>query len=144
LEYRNIEITIKELNDDSEWSYINYFKHELDDIKAVIVIFDVTNENSFNLAKTFINYVQTNTSVFLQIFLLGNKCDLEMEAIISTRDVFDFLKNKECINYIECSCKTETNIEKFFNVLEDTLTNECINGKFRVIQNENSGSCYII
>jgi len=82
------------------------------------VIFDVTNENSFNMAKTFINYIQKNTSICLQIFLLGNKCDLEMEALISTRDVFEFLKNKECINYIECSCKHETNIEKFYFLIQ--------------------------
>lgn len=95
------------------------------------------------MAKTFINYVQKNTSICLQILLLGNKCDLEMEAIISTRDVFEFLKNKECINYIECSCKTDTNIEKFLNLLDDSLRGECIQGNYRFSQQENSGSCYI-
>lgn len=108
-----------------------------------MVIFDVTNDNSFNMAKTLINYVQKNTSICIQIFLLGNKCDLELEAIISTRDVFEFLKNKESINYIECSCKSDTNIEKFLNLFEDTLISECCKGKYRVSQQENSGSCFI-
>jgi len=130
------------LNDDSDWTFISSFKHELDEVKAIIIVFDVTNENSFNLAKTFIEYIKDNTSVFIQIFLLGNKCDLEMEAIISIRDVFDFLKNHECVNYIECSCKTETNIEKFMNSLEETLKNECFGGSFRCSQQPPpSGSC---
>lgn len=114
----------------------------MDDIKTVIVIFDVTNDNSFNMAKTFINYIQKNTSNCLPILLLGNKCDLEMEAIISTRDVFDFLKNRECIYYIECSCKLDTNIEKFLNIFEETIKNECIQGRLRPSQ-ENSDSCLI-
>lgn len=123
------------------------FKHELDDIKAIIVIFDVTNENSFILARALINYIQKNTSIFIQIFLIGNKCDLEMDAIISTRDAHEFIKNKECITYIECSCKNNTNIEKFIDALEETIKNECIQNNFRTAQQsqqEASNSCIII
>ena len=86
-----MQITFKELNDDTEWTYLNFFKHELDDVKAIIIVFDVTNESSFNTAKTLINYVQIKTSILINIFLVGNKCDLIMNAIITTKDVFDFI-----------------------------------------------------
>lgn len=126
INFRNIQVTFKELNDDIEWTYLNIFKHELDEVKAIIIIFDVTNENSFNTAKNLINYVQLKTSIFINIFLLGNKCDLILNSIITIKDVFEFIRGKECVFYKEISCKDETNLEALFTYLEESLTYNCI------------------
>jgi hypothetical protein len=66
-----------------------------------------------------------------------------MEALISTRDVFDFLKDKECINYIEISCKYDTNIQKFLYLFDDGLKNECFARRLIFNEEDNSASCNI-
>ena len=139
--FRNMKITFKELNDDSEWNYINIFKHELDDVKGIIIVFDVTNENSFNTAKSLINYVQNTTSIFINIFLVGNKCDLIMDTIITYKEVSEFIRDKECVYYKEISCKDETNLNGLFSYLEDGLYYDCGPKNNKKTKNDNSLSC---
>ena len=115
----------------------------MDDIKGIIIIFDLTNENSYNLAKTFVDYIQKNTSILVHIFLLGNKCDLEINSVINMNEVYEFLKDRECINYFECSAKSKTNLEKIKESLECTLMTDFYENKFRITQETNSGSCVI-
>ena len=54
---------------------------------AVIVMYDVTNETSFDAVRTWINSIQENTEDTTPSVLLvvGNKIDLETERKIETR-----------------------------------------------------------
>jgi GTPase SAR1 family protein len=138
-----MKITFKELNDDDEWTYLNIFKHELDEVKAIIILFDVTNESSFFIAKKLINYVQNMTSIFINIFLVGNKCDLVLNAIISTKEVYEFIKDKECVYFKEISCKDQTNLNELFKYLEEGLINECSPPHNKITKKDNSLSCFL-
>jgi GTPase SAR1 family protein len=138
-----MKITFKVLNDDNEWTYLNIFKHELDEVKAIIILFDVTNESSFITAKSLINYIQNMTSIFINIFLVGNKCDLILDSIISTKEVFEFIKDKECIYYKEISCKDQTNLNDLLTYLEEGLVYECSPQYNKLSTKDTSLSCLL-
>lgn len=86
---------------------------------AIIVIFDLSNPESFNLQGWIdqIKILNENAT----IFLVGNKSDLNKEV---TKEKALELANNNNINYIECSAKTSQNINKLFDEIIDVLYKE--------------------
>ena len=93
-------------------------------ITAAIVVFDITDINSFNNVKEWIEEIKS-CSPNCYIMIVGNKIDLE-----SQRQVYpEHINNIENIlngtyQYIECSSKTEYNIEHLFTQLTEKICNE--------------------
>ena len=81
---------------------------------GIILVFDLTNENSFNKLKSWINEVSDNTEK-AQIILVGNKADL-IERKIDEETAENFAKQRD-IKYIETSAKEGTNILLLFEEL---------------------------
>ena len=78
---------------------------------AIIIVFDITDEESFESAKAWLADARSNLSGKQIWFLVGNKCDLE--------PAFDLEKAKEFaqsekMEYVETSAKTGQNIESMF------------------------------
>ena len=86
---------------------------------AIIVIFDLSNPDSFNL-QGWINQIKI-LNENATIFLVGNKSDLNKE--VTTEKALE-LANSNNINYIECSAKTSQNINKLFDEIIDMLYKE--------------------
>ena len=81
---------------------------------GIILVFDLTNENSFNKLKSWINEVSDNTEK-AQIILVGNKADL-IERKIDEETAENFAKQRD-MKYIETSAKEGTNILLLFEEL---------------------------
>ena len=81
---------------------------------GIILVFDLTNENSFNKLKSWINEVSDNTEKS-QIILVGNKADL-IERKIDEQTAENFAKQRD-MKYIETSAKEGTNILLLFEEL---------------------------
>ena len=76
-----------------------------------IIIYSITNKNSFQHVETWIRDLKTNSNKNPKIILVGNKSDLESERKISYEEG-ENLKNKHNLNYfIETSAKTGDNAE---------------------------------
>jgi small GTP-binding protein len=76
-----------------------------------IIIYSITNKNSFQHVETWIRDLKTNSNKNPKIILVGNKSDLENERKISYEEG-ENLKNKHNLNYfIETSAKTGDNAE---------------------------------
>ena len=93
----------------------NYYKRA----DGIILVFDITNRNSFNsLKNSWLKDV--NSHGYFPKIVVGNKKDLENIRVIKNEDIE---KNKE-FNEIECfetSAKTKENIETIFNKIAELI-----------------------
>jgi Ras-related protein Rab-5C len=98
---------------------------------AIIIVYDLTNLDSFNCAKKWLteinhNFRQTNDS-FPTIFLVGNKTDLiekqsESHQLI-TKMATIFAKENN-LYFFEVSAKTGENIQEMFIELAKNMKNK--------------------
>ena len=81
---------------------------------AVILVYDVTNEDSFTAIKDWIEIIKNNENKAI-IALVAQKCDLK-ERVISEEKGKE-LANELGVEFFEVSAKTGENIEELFNHL---------------------------
>ena len=79
----------------------NYF-HNCD---GIFLVFDLTNKNSFNNLKSWIDEIKESKGKdFSDIVILGNKCDLSNIYQVSDEDIDNF-KEENNIDIIKTSAK---------------------------------------
>lgn len=81
---------------------------------VAIVVFDVTNLNSFNNCQKIINNLRTHDD-HIHIVLVGNKIDLS-DRVIKIDDINKFTKINNII-YFECSANTGENVNSIFDYI---------------------------
>lgn len=82
---------------------------------AAIIVYDVTNEESFKGAKFWVEELRRRGKPNVVIILVGNKYDLLEDPTIKEVDVADYLNdNNGRIHYYQASCKTGKNIYEIF------------------------------
>lgn len=87
--------------------------------KAIIVVYDITDANSFDGAKKWISEIETNTKNSI-IVICGNKSDLNENRTVPIETVNSFLLGKNYIN-IETSAKENTNIDQMFDKIAEEI-----------------------
>ena len=85
-------------------------------VQGFIVMFDITNEESYNGAKSWIKSIKDEFGKNSPILLIGNKSDLENIRVIFLEDIKKYAK-EENLNYIETSSKTGDNINKSISII---------------------------
>ncbi|KAL7718449.1 Sphingomyelin phosphodiesterase [Entamoeba marina] len=80
-----------------------------------IVVFDVTNENSFQRAKYWLDDIATEKIKGQQI-LVGNKTDLIKERTVTTEEIEEQFPE---VKYFEVSAKTGENVKELFDSIVD-------------------------
>lgn len=83
---------------------------------GVIMIFDISNRQSFINIKKWIHEIDKYTDNNLQKILIGNKFDLNYKREVSYEESAEFA-DKLGINYFETSAKDNVNIENIFMYL---------------------------
>jgi small GTP-binding protein len=78
---------------------------------GILLIFDVSNSDTFGKCQTWINSVHEKTSGPVEIILVGNKCDKDRQ--VSTEDAQAFADQYN-VRYFETSAKTGMNVEETF------------------------------
>ena len=97
-------------------------------IQGIILVYDISNEESFNNINFWISQINDN---FLNIkcILAGNKCDLKNERIISKKEGENFAK-KNNFKFFETSSKTGHNVnEIIYEIVRDIYINDNIRDK---------------
>ena len=100
------------------------------DASAVLLVYDLTNENSLKSIENWLNEIKivTNES---EIFLVGNKNDEEKIFTINKE------KFNDVNNFYEVSAKTGNNIQKmFYNIIEILAEKSLKEKNFNKINNE--------
>ena len=91
---------------------------------AAIVIFDLTEQSTFNDLKRWIkdvkNYGEKNT----EILIVGNKLDLIEQRVVTKSQAINFCRENGGYKYIEASAKDGTNVLKIFEELTFELANK--------------------
>ena len=86
------------------------------DIAGAIVVFDVTNRNSFQRCDFWLSELDNNRKALrdISIILLGNKIDNNNREI-SEEEATKYAKDRGLL-YMETSAKTRQNIEVFYRI----------------------------
>ncbi|XP_064617144.1 ras-related protein Rab-3 isoform X2 [Liolophura sinensis] len=85
-----------------------------------ILMYDVTNEESFNAVQDWSTQIQTHAWSNACVQLVGNKCDLEASRVISTRQGQE-LAAQLGLEFFETSAKENINVKAVFERLVDII-----------------------
>ncbi len=85
----------------------------LTDSRAGIIVFDITERESFNNVKKWYDIITRVALPNIILILVGNKVDLTTSRVISTEEGMELAKELN-IYYMETSAKTNQNIEDVF------------------------------
>ncbi|CAF4811958.1 unnamed protein product, partial [Rotaria sp. Silwood2] len=93
------------------------------DAMGFLLVFDLTNEASFINVRNWISEIQSNAySENVDMILIGNKCDLEKERIITKDRAFEFAQQYQ-VDYIETSALQNINVAEAVELLLDSVMN---------------------
>lgn len=87
---------------------------------AMIVVYDVTNKESFDVVEGFVKEGNTYSSTSCAKFLVGNKIDLEDKRVV-TKAEGEEIANKLKIPFFETSSKTGDNVPTLFEAIGKKL-----------------------
>jgi len=87
--------------------------------KAAVIVYDITDEDTFKGAKTWVSEIQKKSENCL-ILLVGNKVDLTMNRKVDIHMIKDYVEINNII-YIESSAKTGLNVDKIFTTIAENI-----------------------
>ncbi|XP_011175858.1 ras-related protein Rab-3 isoform X1 [Solenopsis invicta] len=85
-----------------------------------ILMYDITNEESFNSVQDWITQIKNYSWDNAQVILVGNKCDMEEERVISTERGKQ-LAEQLGVRFFETSAKENINVKAVFETLVDII-----------------------
>ena len=85
---------------------------------GILLVFDLTNQTSFDMVNEWMNSIKENASSTVDIFLVGNKCDLDR---VVTQDKIDEFKQNNNVPYFETSACTGFNIQETFTEMANVI-----------------------
>lgn len=89
---------------------------------GAIFVFDLTNAESFDKLKTWIEECGLNSQDNLQIIIVGNKIDLKDKIEVSQEKINELCKTYEC-GYIETSAKDNINLNELLSSVALCIVN---------------------
>lgn len=111
--------------------------------RFAVVVYDVTDHNSYIGAKNWINEVKKNCDPNCIIILVGNKIDLKDKKLIFN-DLEEFCLSENIIN-LQVSAKTGENIPDIFKKLADNIPEDYIQNEGYILldnKNNNKNCCF--
>ena len=108
-----------------------------------IIVYSIDNENSFNSIEIWLNELKTKGNPDINIFLIGNKADLEDKRVI-TKDMANDLCDSHNINFfLETSAKTGFNTKNIFIEAAKLLYEQHMKYKDRISRPESCGNIIV-
>ena len=98
----------------------SFFLRYYNDADGIILVYDVTNQKSFEDLIGLINYLKKEISMEIPIYLVGNKIDCKEEREVAKKKGEELAK---CFGFMfnECSAKTGENVDLIFNKLINNI-----------------------
>ena len=88
----------------------------LAEAEAGILVFDLTRRDTYENIKSWYREIKDNSPPGMFLILVGNKCDLEEERVVSTQEG-EKLAQELGLTYMETSAKTGENVNDAFKML---------------------------
>lgn len=89
---------------------------------GIIVVYDVTDQESFNNVKQWLNEIDRYASENVNKLLVGNKCDLTAKKVVDYQTAKAFA-DEIGIPFLETSAKNATNVEQAFMTMAAEIKN---------------------
>ena len=89
---------------------------------GIIVVFDVTDQESFNNVKQWLNEIDRYANESVNKLLVGNKSDLTAKRAVEYNTAKAFA-DEIGVPYIETSAKNATNVEQAFMTMAAEIKN---------------------
>ena len=97
-----------------------------------IVVYSIDNEESFNNLEFWLNELKTKGNPDINLFLIGNKADLEDNRKVSKEAAKEFAENNKIKLFLETSAKTGFNAQNIFIEAAKLLYEQHLKYKDRV------------
>ncbi|GFH06421.1 GTP-binding protein YPTC1, partial [Haematococcus lacustris] len=91
-------------------------------IKLQIVVYDVTDQESFNNVKQWLNEIDRYANENVNKLLIGNKSDLTSKKVVDYQTAKAFA-DEIGIPFLETSAKNATNVEEAFMTMAAEIKN---------------------
>eukprot|EP01083_Nonionella_stella_P093593 262368_1 len=105
---------------------------------AAVVVYDITSQESFHSAKSWIKELQTYGDDGVRIVLAGNKIDREEDREVTAAEAKQYAEDNS-LYFIETSAKSNVNIRETFYAIARQLPKEpCNNNEKGFILDEDS------
>ncbi|XP_009868860.1 PREDICTED: ras-related protein Rab-5C-like, partial [Apaloderma vittatum] len=92
--------------------------------QAAIVVYDITNTDTFVRAKNWVKELQRQASPNIVIALAGNKADLATKRAVDFQDAQTYADDNSLL-FMETSAKTAMNVNEIFMAIGNSL---CVEG----------------
>ncbi|CAD7704037.1 unnamed protein product, partial [Ostreobium quekettii] len=89
---------------------------------GIIVVYDVTDQDSFNNVKTWLNEIDRYASENVNKLLVGNKSDLTAKKVVDYQTAKAFA-DELGIPFLETSAKNASNVEQAFMTMAQEIKN---------------------
>lgn len=96
---------------------ISYYRK----VAGGIVVYDSTNEESFDDTEQWIEDVKTYADKTVKIILVANKCDLKERQVVNVANAKELAKRKGAL-FIETSAKYDINVKQLFEMVVREIT----------------------
>mmetsp|Transcript_16388 Transcript_16388/g.19376 ORF Transcript_16388/g.19376 Transcript_16388/m.19376 type:complete len:174 (-) Transcript_16388:500-1021(-) len=78
--------------------------------QGILLVYDVTDRGSFNSIRNWVGQIQQHADVHVNKILIGNKCDMDEQRVVSTEEGQNLAKEYG-IQFFETSAKNDNNVE---------------------------------
>ena len=99
------------------------------------IVYDITSETSFNKVDNWFEESKRNADKDVSIIIVGNKCDLEEDRVITKEMGEEKAKNFNC-PFFETSAKSKVNINEIFQEMLDDIYDKI--GKQKMEENNDN------
>jgi len=86
--------------------------------QGFLIVFSVTSRASFkSVTELRDKILQVKDAEVFPMVVVGNKCDLEKERVVSASEAKDLCQNILCVPFLEASAKSRINVEESFRAI---------------------------
>lgn len=93
--------------------------------QGILLVYDVTDRRSFESIRNWVSQIQQHADVHVNKILVGNKCDMLDEKVVSTEEGQKLAKEFG-IDFWEASAKNDINVEQSFISIARAVKNRLV------------------
>jgi Ras-related protein Rab-8A len=93
--------------------------------QGIVLVYDVTDRRSFESIRNWISQIQQHADVHVNKILVGNKCDMLDEKVVSTEEG-KRLAEEFGMEFWETSAKNDINVEHSFHSIAKAVKNRLL------------------
>ena len=122
LTFNNKKIRVQIWDTAGQERYRNIAKNYFQSSDGFIIVYDISNIDSFEKLDYWIEQIKTNSQENTKMILFGNKCDIINDRKVTKEEGEEYAKNNN-INFFEVSAKEGTNVNNAFEFFIKDILN---------------------